>query len=218
MRKYRLAVFDMDGTILDTLDDLRDSLNFALTENGYPQRSLEQVRSYVGNGIRKLIERGVPEGTAEAGINAVHAAFKAHYEEHCYDKTKPYDGITDAIKRVRNAGMLTAVVSNKDDSAVKVLADRFFGGLFDYSVGSREGIRKKPCPDSVNEVLVNLGVKRDEAVYIGDSEVDIETAENAGMDCLTVLWGFRDRDALEKSGAKKLISSPDGLAEAVISK
>ena len=140
MRKYRLAVFDMDGTILDTLDDLRDSLNFALTENGYPQRSLEQVRSYVGNGIRKLIERGVPEGTAEAGINAVHAAFKAHYEEHCYDKTKPYDGITDAIKRVRNAGMLTAVVSNKDDSAVKVLADRFFGGLFDYSVGSREGI------------------------------------------------------------------------------
>lgn len=213
--KYKLAVFDMDGTILNTLEDLADSLNAALEMSGYPQRTLEEVRCFVGNGIRKLIERGVPAGTPVEMIDKVNSDFTGHYKVHCADKTKPYDGIIPVIRRLLAAGVKTAVVSNKADYAVQELCVQYFDGLFDAAVGERAGIAKKPAPDSVNEVLRHLNVAREDAVYIGDSEVDIATARNAGMDSIIVDWGFREREFLVKMGAQRIISAPEEIAEVI---
>ena len=209
--KYQLAIFDMDGTILDSLEDLANTLNYALSTCGYPKRSLEEVRNFVGNGIRKLIERGVPEGTEISDIERVYEVFAPYYKEHCFDKTKPYDGITALLLELRKQGVKTAVVSNKADFAVQILCKQYFQGLFDAAVGEQAGIQKKPAPDSVNMVLNKLGIKREDSVYIGDSDVDIQTAQNAGMDCISVDWGFRDVDFLLENGAKKIVSSPEAL-------
>ncbi|MCD7731541.1 MAG: HAD-IA family hydrolase [Oscillospiraceae bacterium] len=215
--KYRLAVFDLDGTILNTLDDLAGSINYALKCSDMPERTIDEVRSFVGNGIRKLVERAVPKGTDSAIIDEVHNSFTVHYTDHCADKTKPYDGIEQLLANLRRAGCLTAVVSNKADYAVQGLCKQYFDGMFDYAVGEREGIRKKPAPDSVNEVLHRLGVPKNEAVYIGDSDVDVETAKNAGMDCISVEWGFRNRDFLEKHGAKLIVGSADEAEKIILS-
>ena len=206
--RYQLAVFDMDGTILNTLEDLADSLNFALKKSDYPRRSIEEVRRFVGNGIGKLIERGVPDGTDAESTKRVYSDFTEHYAVHCADKTKPYEGIIHMLSSLRQAGYKTAVVSNKADYAVQELCSQYFYGLFDSAVGEREGVRRKPAPDSVNHVLQQLNIKRENAVYIGDSEVDIATAENAMMDSIIVDWGFRERSFLAQSGAKTIISSP----------
>lgn len=214
--RYRLAVFDLDGTILNTLDDLADSLNFALKSSGFPERSIDEVRNFVGNGIRKLIERGVPKGTDTAMIDRVHSDFTAHYKVHCADKTRPYDGITELLGRLRGAGCLTAVVSNKADYGVQELCARYFPGMFDIAVGERDGIRKKPAPDSVNEVLKRLGVSNKEAVYIGDSDVDVETARNAEMDCIGVEWGFRGREFLEAHGAKVIAANTEDIEKLIL--
>lgn len=214
--RYRLAVFDLDGTILNTLDDLADSLNFSLKSSGFPERSIDEVRNFVGNGIRKLIERGVPKGTDTAMIDRVHSDFTAHYKVHCADKTRPYDGITELLGRLRGAGCLTAVVSNKADYGVQELCARYFPGMFDIAVGEREGIRKKPAPDSVNEVLKRLGVSNKEAVYIGDSDVDVETARNAEMDCIGVEWGFRGREFLEAHGAKVIAANTEDIEKLIL--
>ena len=211
--KYKIAVFDMDGTILNTLDDLKDSLNFTLDSFGYPKRTLEEVRRFVGNGIMKLIERGVPDGTSEEKIKEAYNFFIEYYSAHCADKTKPYAGITELLKKLRADGIKTAVVSNKADSAVKELCDKYFKGLFDISIGEREGVRRKPAPDSVNEVLKQLGFCREEAVYIGDSDVDVETAKNADMVCIGVEWGFRDRELLIEKGADYIVSDTEELCK-----
>lgn len=213
--KYQLAIFDMDGTILDTLQDLTDSTNAVLRMNGYPARTIDEVRSFVGNGIHRLIELAVPDGSSADVVEKVYADFIPYYQLHCADKTKPYAGIEALIKRLRARGCKTAVVSNKADSAVQELCIQYFDGLFDYAVGERAGIAKKPAPDSVNEVLHQLGLETRDAVYIGDSEVDLATARNAGMDCISVAWGFRETDFLKSQGAAAIIQTPEE-AEALI--
>lgn len=204
--KYDIVIFDLDGTILDTLDDLCDSVNFALRENACAERSIDEVRAFVGNGIRLLIERAVPENTEKEICDKVFSDFKEHYKVHSRDKTKPYEGIIPMLEQIRSRGIKTAVVSNKADFAVKELVKTYFEGLFDFSVGEREGILKKPAPDSVFEAISVLEGEKKKCVYVGDSEVDIETAINAGLDCVIVSWGFRDRGYLEKQGATHIVS------------
>lgn len=209
--RYKLLIFDMDGTILNTLEDLADATNYALRENGLPSRSIEEVRCFVGNGIGKLIERAVPEGTGEDMIARVFHTFHAYYKEHCADKTKPYEGIRELISGLRKEGYKTAVVSNKAHYAVLQLCEDYFNGLFDMAVGDQEGMGRKPEPDMVDAVLKKLGVSKEEAVYIGDSEVDYATAANAHMDLIMVEWGFRTREVLEKLGADKIAKTPEEI-------
>lgn len=214
--KYKLAIFDLDGTILDTLEDMADAVNYALGEYDYPLRTIEEVRRFVGNGIRKLIERAVPAGLAPEEISRVHQAFSVYYQQHCADKTRPYEGIVPLLQRLRAAGCLTAVVSNKPDVAVQPLCRQYYEGLFDFAVGEREGIRRKPAPDAVLEVLRRLEVDAADAIYIGDSEVDIQTAANAGLDCIVVTWGFRDRAYLESQGGRRFVDSPEEIDDIVL--
>ncbi len=196
MKDYKAIIFDLDGTLLNTLDDLAASTNHALREMGYPERTLLEVRTFVGNGVAKLIERAVPAGTALEKAEETLAVFKKHYATHCEEKTAPYEGVISLLDKLLENGKILAVVSNKLDSAVAVLCKQYFGDRMTVTVGDRDGIRKKPYPDSVNEVLARLGISKEEAIYIGDSDVDIETAKNAEMDCISVTWGFRDRDIL----------------------
>ncbi len=199
MPSYKAIIFDLDGTLLDTLDDLANSTNHALHEMGYPTRTREEIRAFVGNGVAKLIERAVPIGTSVEKTAETLAIFKAHYAAHCEDKTAPYEGICELLDILLINGKTLAVVSNKLDSAVSVLCKRYFGDRMTVTVGDRDGIRKKPFPDSVEEVLRVLGIEKEDAVYIGDSDVDIETAKNAGMDGVSVTWGFRNADLLKKT-------------------
>ena len=214
--RYRLAVFDMDGTILDTLDDLTDTLNMSLAEVGMPVRTKDEVRSFVGNGVGKLLERAVPQGTTEEEMAALAGAFRKNYAVHCADKTKPYDGVPELIAALRAEGMKTAVVSNKVNFAVQTLAEDYFKGLFDMAVGEREGVRRKPAPDSVNEVMRALGIPHEKTVYIGDSDVDADTARNACVDFVGVEWGFRPREVLLEHGATVTVKTADELRRAVL--
>ncbi len=212
MKTYQLVIFDLDGTILDTLEDLKCSLNATLKKNKLPERSFEEVRRFVGNGIGMLIRRAVPSGADEETIRQVHADFTAHYKVHSTDHTHPYDGITELFAKLRDAGRKIAVVSNKADYAVQDLCEHYFPGLIDIAVGEKEGVRRKPEPDSVNEVIRLSDVSKESVVYIGDSEVDIQTAKNAGIDAIIVEWGFRDRDYLIEQGASMLVKTPAELA------
>jgi len=209
--KYQLAIFDLDGTLLNTLDDLADSVNYIMGLFGHPTRTLNEVRSFVGNGIRKLIERSAPKDTPEEEIDRMFEAFKEYYGVHCADKTKPYEGIMELLTDLQKQGVKLAVVSNKADYAVKALCEQYFPGYFDEAVGERAGIARKPAPDTVNEVLKNLQIDKSQAVYIGDSEVDVQTAQNAEMDCIAVNWGFRDKEVLEEAGAETIVSTPAEL-------
>lgn len=214
--KYQLVIFDLDGTILDTLEDLTDSINYALEQSHFPKHTIDEVRYFVGNGIRKLIERAVPTGTDIEKINQVHDCFTDYYKKHCADKTQPYDGIVSVLKELKLAGCKLAVVSNKADYGVQKLCNKYYEGIFDYAVGEREGIRKKPAPDSVNEVLLKLNIKKTSAIYVGDSDVDLETAGNAGMDCIAVEWGFRGKEFLIEHGAKILAMKPKEIIDIVL--
>lgn len=211
--KYQTYIFDLDGTLLDTLDDLTDSVNAALSAYGCSLRSREEVRDFVGNGIRLLMERAVPCGAANAYFSEIFDFFKRHYAEHCCDKTQPYPGVVGMLEEIQARGSVSAVVSNKADFAVKELAKRYFDGLIKVAAGENEaaGIRKKPAPDSVFAVLEELGADEKKAVYIGDSEVDIETAANAGLPCISVTWGFKTKEFLLSRGAKNLIGEPKEL-------
>lgn len=202
--KYRVAIFDMDGTILDTLEDLSVSVNYALGELGFPPRSRAEVRAFLGNGALKLIRRSAPEGLAEERLEELYRTFAAHYKDHCADHTAPYEGILPLLEELKAKGLALAVVSNKDDAAVKILSEQYFPGIFSCSVGRRDGVREKPAPDTVEKVLSHLGLSSSEAVYIGDSDVDVATAENAGMDGIAVTWGFRDEAFLRAHGATVL--------------
>lgn len=214
--KFNTAIFDLDGTILDTLEDLRDSVNFALVKNGLPRRSTEEIRAFVGNGIRLLIERAVPENTEGDITDKCFLDFKEHYKNNSANSTKPYDGIIDVLKELKANGVKLAVVSNKADFAVRGLMESYFPELFDYAVGEREGVRRKPCPDSVLEVLKKLSADKNEAVYIGDSEVDVETAKNAELPCISVTWGFRDKKVLESACPEYIIYKPSEITEIIL--
>ena len=218
MNKYKIAIFDMDGTILNTLEDLWICTNYALSCYDMPERTLEEVRQFVGNGIAKLIERATPEGTTEELREQVLDTFKTYYKDHCADKTCPYEGIREVIKELRNQGVMTAVVSNKADFAVQNLCRDYFPGLFDEAVGEREGIRRKPAPDSVLSILQKHNLAREDAVYIGDSDVDLATSQNAGIDVIMVGWGFRDEAFILSKGAPFVIHNPKEICERVLNR
>lgn len=209
---YKAIIFDLDGTLLDTLDDLASAVNYALRKKDLPTRTREEVRSFVGNGILKLMERSAGADNISLAPELLQE-FKGYYGAHCADETKPYDGVTELLKALKNQGFYTAVVSNKADFAVKKLAEFYFKDLLDLAVGENEekGIKRKPDPASLLAVMKELGVKKSETVYIGDSEVDIQTAENAEVDCISVSWGFKDRAFLEENGAKCLVNSVEEL-------
>ena len=204
-----LYIFDLDGTLLDTIEDLAGAVNFALKNNGLPTRTLAEVTSFVGNGMKTLIERSVPTGYENT--EAVFQDFRTHYAAHNMDKTKPYDGIMEMLKRLKADGKKVAVVSNKADAPVQVLCQKYFDGLYDFAVGEQAGIAKKPAPDLVNLALEKLGETCDNAVYIGDSDVDIITANNAKMPCISVSWGFRSTEFLLAHGATRIVDSPNEI-------
>ncbi|MBQ8569488.1 MAG: HAD family hydrolase [Oscillospiraceae bacterium] len=211
--KFKAAVFDLDGTLLDTLDDLTDSVNHALSQCGYPVHTRDEVCSFVGNGIKNLMKKAVPDGENDPLFEKAFSLFKEHYAENCLNKTAPYTGIMDMLKKLKELNVKTAIVSNKADFAVKSLADDFFGGLVLSAIGEREGTARKPAPDTVYLALKEIGADISEAVYIGDSDVDIKTAANAGIPCISVSWGFRSREFLLEHGAEIIIDSPDELFE-----
>lgn len=213
MKTYSTYIFDLDGTLLDTLADLAASVNYALRQCGMPEHSVEDVRRFVGNGVRLLMERAVPQGAGNPQFDAAFATFRQHYMTHSLDTTRPYDGIPEMLAALRAKGCRTAVVSNKFMLATQELMRHFFPDTIEVAIGEHEaeGIRKKPAPDTVIEALRQLGVGKENAVYIGDSDVDIQTACNCGLPCISVLWGFRDRDFLIQHGAETFISAPSEL-------
>ena len=214
--KYEIVMFDLDGTILDTIEDLTDSLNAVFKEKGYPQRTLEEVRSFVGNGVLKLIERAAPVGTSHEDIYKVFMNFSEYYQKHCSIKTKPYDGIKEVLETLRSNGCMIVVISNKIDEAVAPLCKKYFGSLIDIAVGDKIGIPRKPNPAMVDYILERTGISNKKAIYIGDSEVDIETAKNARMDSISVDWGFKDREFLIEHGASVVVSQPSELIDLIL--
>ena len=201
IREYDTYVFDLDGTLLSTLDDLAASCNYALRTNGMEEHSVDDVRRFVGNGVRKLMERAIPQGDSNPLFDKTYADFRKHYMEHNLDTTKPYPGIMDLLSRLKERNKKVAVVSNKFYAATQALVAHFFGDYITVAIGEREGIRKKPAPDTVIEAMRQLGTGKEGTVYIGDSDVDVMTARNCGIPCISVLWGFRDRDFLVAHGA-----------------
>ena len=210
---YKAVIFDLDGTILDTLDDLADSVNFALKKHGLPVRENTEIRSFLGNGMVNLVK--LSAGDKAENIEGILADFKEYYAKHSADKTKPYDGVLETISALKEQGVKTAVLSNKGDFAVQPLVKRYFGGLIERAQGENEaaGVLRKPNPDGVYKIMKELGVTEEETVFVGDSEVDILTAKNAGVDCVAVTWGFRDEKDLIENGAEKLISKPSELLD-----
>lgn len=213
---YDVFIFDLDGTLLNTLDDLAASTNYALQQYGMATRSLDDIRSFVGNGVRKLIERAVPGGDNNPQFEQVFDTFRQHYLQHSLDHTRPYDGITETLGALRRQGKRVAVVSNKMYAATGELCRHFFPNTVEVAIGEHEGegIRKKPAPDTVIEALRQLGVGKERAVYVGDSDVDILTARNSGLPCISVLWGFRDRTFLAAHGATTFVTHPRQLLDA----
>lgn len=210
---YNTYIFDLDGTLLSTLGDLAASCNYALRTNGLPERTVDEVRQFVGNGVKKLMERAIPGGLDNDKFDKTYADFRQHYMQHNLDTTKPYDGVMEMLEELRKRGKKVAVVSNKFYAATQELCRHFFGDLVPVAIGEREDIRKKPAPDTVLEAMRQLGVTAERAVYIGDSDVDIDTARNSGMPCISVLWGFRDKEFLLEHGAKTLVSTPEEILE-----
>lgn len=202
------VVFDLDGTLLDTLEDLTNAVNFGLTSRGLPPRTIDEVRQFVGNGVEKLMVRAVPEGRDNPAFEGAFADFRRYYQEHCLDCTKPYPDILNMMRELKARGIKMAIVSNKMDSAVKELSRGFFPDYVSVSIGDREGMKRKPAPDAVNKALEELGVAPEKALYVGDSDVDIETAKNAGLRCISVSWGFRDADFLRQHGATDIADKP----------
>ncbi len=211
--KYDTYIFDLDGTLLDTLTDLAASTNYALRTHGMPEHSIDDVRRFVGNGVRKLMERAIPNGEANPDFEATFATFREHYMHHSLDTTRPYPGIPEVLAELKARGFRLAVVSNKMMAATVELCRHFFPDTIEVAIGEHEaeGIRKKPAPDTVFAALRELGVEKSGAVYVGDSDVDVQTAANSGLPCISVLWGFRDRDFLIQHGAKTFIFAPSEL-------
>ena len=210
---YSIYIFDLDGTLLDTLGDLAAATNYALRQHGMPEHSIDDVRRFVGNGVRKLMERAIPDGAHNPDFEATFATFRQYYMQHSLDTTQPYEGISETLAALKAKGCRLAVVSNKMMAATQELCQHFFPDTIEVAIGENEaaGIRKKPAPDTVFAALDALGVGKGNAVYVGDSDVDIQTAANAGLPCISVLWGFRDKAFLTENGAKTFISTPSEL-------
>lgn len=208
---YNTYIFDLDGTLLSSLADLAASCNYALRTNGMPERTLDEVRRFVGNGVKKLMERATPDGLQNPLFDKTLADFRQHYMKHNLDTTCPYEGVMPMLEELQRRGKKVAVVSNKFYAATQELCHHFFGDLVTVAIGEREDIRKKPAPDTVIEALRQLNATAEESVYIGDSDVDIYTARNAGMPCISVLWGFRDKDFLIEHGATTLVATPQEI-------
>ena len=210
---YSTYIFDLDGTLLDTLGDLTASVNYAMRTHGMPEHPIDDVRQFVGNGVRKLMERAIPQGTGNPLFEETFATFRQYYMAHSLDTTKPYEGIPEMLAELQKRGCRLAVVSNKMMAATQELIRHFFPGTIEVAIGEHEaeGIRKKPAPDTVLAALRQLGVGKEGAVYVGDSDVDIMTARNSGLPCISVLWGFRDRDFLIQHGAETFVSVPSEL-------
>ena len=213
MKKYDTVIFDLDGTLLNTLEDLADAVNFVMRAHEYPQRTLEEVRHFVGNGIRRLMEQAVPEYVTGSEFEQVFQEFKTYYTEHCQIKTCAYDGIMPLLKELHAEGYAIAIVSNKNHGAVCELNEIYFKEYITVAIGQKDGIRKKPAPDTVMQALKELDKKTDTAIYVGDSEVDFATAENAGMDCALVTWGFRTVEELSEFTPAAFISKPEALLD-----
>lgn len=209
----KVIIWDLDGTLMDTLQDLYLATNHALRAFGMPERSLDEVRCFVGNGVRRLIQLAVPQGDSNPLFEDVFKEFKAYYVEHCQDNTDLYPGIADTLQALKEAGYRMAVVSNKLQTGVDELHKEYFSQYIDVAIGERQGISRKPAPDMVVQALQELGADKEEAVYIGDSDVDIMTARNSGLPCISVLWGFRDRDFLLEHGATTFAQQPRDIID-----
>lgn len=210
----KTVIFDLDGTLLNTLEDLKDATNFALSKFGYPERSLEEVRCFVGNGVKKLIERAVPDNCEN--IDECLCVFKQNYSENMCNHTAPYNGILKILSDLKSYGVKIGVVSNKFDSAVKDLCKKYFGDLVDVAIGQADDVPKKPAPDGVFKAMKELNAEKNSTVYVGDSDVDVETAKNANLTSIGVTWGFRNRKDLE--GADFIIDNPCDIINIVRSK
>ena len=209
------VIFDLDGTLLNTLDDLTDSVNFALGEMGCPLHTADEVRMMVGNSLICLIEKALPAGADKETFDKTLALFQAHYQTNMRNKTAPYSGIMSMLEKIKAEGYKTAVVSNKTDAFAKQLVSELFGEHIPFAIGRCDDMPRKPAPDTVWYTLGVLESKKENAVYVGDSEVDVLTAKNAGMPCIGCIWGFRDRETLEAAGAEHIISSPDELVNLI---
>lgn len=215
-------IFDLDGTLMNTLDDLHDSVSYALKEAGLKPNDKQDTRRFLGNGIRNLINKSVMYSNPDADEalkERVFATFRAYYVAHSMDKTAPYKGINEVLEKCKNKGFFTAIVSNKLDPAVKDLHKAFFADTIDVAIGEKPAIKRKPAPDMVNEAIQQLSllhgieIHKSECIYIGDSEVDLQTAKNSAIPCIAVSWGFRDKDYLIEQGAETIIDKPDELFE-----
>ena len=208
MKEFDTYIFDLDGTLLSTLNDLAASTNYALRWARMPERTIEEIRMFVGNGVKLLMERAIPNGINNPKFEETYAKFREHYLEHNLDTTSPYDGVPELLCELKRRGKKLAIVSNKFYAATQDLAKHFFPDTIKVAIGERETIRKKPAPDTVLEALRQLGASKESAVYIGDSDVDIMTAKNCGLPCISVLWGFRDKDFLIQHGGTIFVNKP----------
>ena len=211
--KYRAVLFDMDGTLLNTLDDLRDGVNLILARRGYPQRTTEEICAFVGNGARQLMQLALPAESDDAELESVLEEYREWYKVNYCIKTRPYDGVEETLASLRAQGVKMAVVTNKPDATARQLAEKFFPEL--PAFGQRDDVPKKPAPDMVWNAMQMLGVTAQEAVYIGDSEVDVETARNAGLPLIAVSWGFRTEEQLRSAGAEMIVDTMEELLAAL---
>ena len=214
--KYKAVLLDMDGTVLNTIEDIMDSANTALRKFGFPEMELSQAAQRLGNGSRVLLTKSLPEGTADETIDRILEFYLPYYDAHSHIKTRPYEGIPEFMEKLKNSGIKLAIISNKPDSTVKELAREFFAGLLETAVGESETVKRKPIPDAVLAAAKQLGLGRKDCVYVGDSEVDVETAKRAGMDCIAVSWGFRSREQLEQAGALNIADSVPELFKMIV--
>lgn len=208
---YKAVIFDLDGTLLNTLDDLAASVNFALKDCGYPERTIEEVRAFIGNGVIKLMQRATPDGISQEEFDRCFESFRTHYLKHMFDTTKPYDGILPLLDTLKAAGIKTAVVSNKLHSGVVGLCKDFFGDRLTCAFGVLDESERKPAPANVFKAIKEMQVEAADCVYVGDSEVDVQTANNAGLDCIAVTWGYRDPDVLKMNSPKYMIEKPEEI-------
>ena len=215
MGKLKAVIFDLDGTLLYTLEDLKNSTNYALKKHGMKTCTLHEIQYRVGNGVQKLIERCVENGPENPEFEAVFEDFKEHYKIHCNDNSGPYEGIEELLSELKKRGYKLAIVSNKFMEATRELAELYFKETIDVAIGETKDIRKKPAPDTVIEAMKLLGVTKDECIYVGDSDVDIKTAENSGMPCISCAWGFRTRQEQEEAGGKIFAEKPIDILEIV---
>ena len=209
--KYGTIIFDLDGTLLNTLDDLAASVNYAMRALGFPERTTDEVRRFIGNGVHILIRRAVPDGISEDEYRSAYEAFERHYAVHNRDKTAVYDGITELLSELKAEGHRLAIVSNKIDFAVQALREEFFSDVVDVAVGDSEDTENKPAPDMVYKAVRKLGSAQDDCIYVGDTDVDLKTAANAGLPCVSVSWGFRSREELEGYGASMIADTPSDI-------